>query len=108
MKDLTDLEIQMLEIDERLRPFATRAVDTNDPNWMTLLAQSPHPLDDAGVRSATDSIANRPRAVGIRARNVRPPAALSSSRRLMSAHISAPSLGLGHRVTRAPSEMLGP
>jgi hypothetical protein len=50
------LEIQILEIDERLRPFANRAVDTNDPNWMTLLAQCPHPLDDAGVRSATESL----------------------------------------------------
>ena len=56
MKDLTDLEIQILEIEERLRPLATRPVKTDDPNWMTRLAQCPHPLDEAGVRSATLSL----------------------------------------------------
>ena len=55
MKDLSEYEIQVLEIDESIRPIATRPVDTNDPNWMTLLRQR-EPLDEAGVRSNTETL----------------------------------------------------
>lgn len=56
MKDLSELEFKVLEIDEILRPIATRPVDMRNPNWMTLLSQRLHPLDEAGVRSATERL----------------------------------------------------
>jgi hypothetical protein len=56
MRDLTELELQVLEIDERLRPIATRPVDFNDPSWMTGLAQKQSPFDEAGVGSAAESL----------------------------------------------------
>ena len=54
MRDLTELEIEMMEIDQRLRPISTRRVDITDPDWLTLLRQRPHPLDEAGVRPAAE------------------------------------------------------
>lgn len=45
-----------MEIDSRLRPIAKRPVDTKDPNWTTLLGRGPHPLDEAGVRAATEAL----------------------------------------------------
>jgi hypothetical protein len=54
MNDFTELELQVIDIDDRLLPIATRPVDLTDPNWMTLLTKSKHPLDEAGVRSITE------------------------------------------------------
>jgi hypothetical protein len=54
MNDLNEIELQVIEINDRLHPIATRPVDINDPNWMTLLSKSEHPLDEAGVRSVTE------------------------------------------------------
>lgn len=56
MSDLTELELQVTEINDRLRPIATRPVDINDPNWETLLSKCEHPLDEAGVRSSTEML----------------------------------------------------
>jgi hypothetical protein len=56
MSDLTELELRVTEINDRLRPIATRPVDINDPNWETLLAKCEHPLDEAGVRSNTEML----------------------------------------------------
>ena len=56
MRDLTELELQVLEIDERIRPIATRPVDFNDPDFMNHLAQRRSPLDEAGIRSATEQL----------------------------------------------------
>jgi hypothetical protein len=60
MNDLTDLELQVIEINDRLRPISTRPVDINDPNWTTLLSQEQHPLDEAGVRSAAETLLDTP------------------------------------------------
>lgn len=58
MKDLSEYEFQIMEIDELLRPIAKRPVDTENPNWMEVLRQS-EPLDEAGVRSVTESLLKR-------------------------------------------------
>jgi hypothetical protein len=55
-KDLGDLELQIMELDERLRPIATRPVDITNPEWVRLLTESQHPLDEAGLRSATEAL----------------------------------------------------
>src|SRR5436190_12745703 len=56
MKDLTELELQIMELDERLRPIARRPVDITAPNWATQLTPSQHPLDEAGVRSVAEAL----------------------------------------------------
>lgn len=56
MRDLTELELQVLEIDEKIRPIATRPINFNDLNRVALLAKRQAPLDEAGVRSATESL----------------------------------------------------
>lgn len=56
MRDLSELELQVLEIDERIRPIATRPVDFNDPHFRDRLAQRQAPLDEAEIRSATESL----------------------------------------------------
>ena len=56
MKDLTELELQLMEIDERLRPIATRPVAFDDVKTITLLAETRSPLDEAGVRSETEAL----------------------------------------------------
>ena len=56
MKDLADWEIRIMELEERLRPIAKRPVDITVPNWLTLLKQSPHPLDEADVRADVERL----------------------------------------------------
>ena len=56
MKDLTELELQLMDIDDRIRPMATRPVDTNDPNWMKKLQEAPALVDQAGVRSSAEQL----------------------------------------------------
>ncbi|PYI85085.1 MAG: hypothetical protein DME26_11880, partial [Verrucomicrobia bacterium] len=56
MKGLTELELQIMELDERLRPIARRPVDITAPNWATQLTPSQHPLDEAGVRSVAEAL----------------------------------------------------
>lgn len=46
----------MLELDERLRAIAKRPVDISNPNWVTLLKQRPHPLDEAGARGDAEAL----------------------------------------------------
>lgn len=42
-------------LNEKLRPFAERPVDINDPKWMEKLGQS-SPLDEAGVRHHAEAL----------------------------------------------------
>ena len=56
MKDLTELELQLMEIDERLRPIAIRPIAFDDVKTITLLAETRSPLDEAGVRSETEAL----------------------------------------------------
>jgi hypothetical protein len=56
MKDLTELELQLMEIDERLRPIATRPVAFDDVKTIALLAETRSSLDEAGVRSETEAL----------------------------------------------------
>jgi hypothetical protein len=56
MRDLTEFELQAMAINERLAPIATQPIDTSDPNWATLFGQRPHPLDQADVRPATETL----------------------------------------------------
>jgi hypothetical protein len=56
MRDLTELELQILEVDERIRPIATRPIDFNDPNFRNRLAPKQAPLDEANIRGATETL----------------------------------------------------
>jgi hypothetical protein len=58
MKDLTELELQLMEIDERLHPIATRPIAFDAVKTLTLLAEARSPLDEAGVRSETEALLN--------------------------------------------------
>jgi hypothetical protein len=49
---------RILAIDERLKPIATRPVDITAPGWVAML-KNLRPLDDAGVRSATEELLQR-------------------------------------------------
>ena len=46
----------MLELNERLVVIANRPVDVTDPNWVALLKQRPHPLDEAGARADAEAL----------------------------------------------------
>ena len=52
--DLDDFELRIMELEQRLRPIADRPVDITKPGWDARLAESPHPLDEAGVRGEAD------------------------------------------------------
>ncbi len=56
MSNLTELALQVAEINEKLRPIATRPLDFNDPKFVNRLAQKQSPLDEAGVRPATENL----------------------------------------------------
>lgn len=56
MNRLADLALQVMELDELLRPIAKRPVDITERNWIMLLKQHPHPLDEAGVRTAAETL----------------------------------------------------
>ena len=45
-----------MELEECLRPIAKRPVDITKPGWNVRLMQSPHPLDEAGVRSQAEAL----------------------------------------------------
>jgi len=45
-----DFELRIMDLEERLRPIANKPVDITKPGWGLRLTQSPHPLDEAGVR----------------------------------------------------------
>jgi hypothetical protein len=47
---LEDLELRMMDLEQRLRPIADRPVDITKPGWAASLTASRHPLDRAGVR----------------------------------------------------------
>src|SRR5438874_4854608 len=48
--DLEDFELRIMDLEQRLSPIANRPVDITKPGWGMRLRQSPHPLDEAGVR----------------------------------------------------------
>ena len=53
---LENLELQMMELDERLRPIAQRRVDVTQPGWWERLQAGGAPLDQAGVRAAAERL----------------------------------------------------
>src|SRR5262245_9882836 len=50
-----DWELQIMELEERLRPIAQRPVDVMRPGWFER-SQGSRPLDEAGVRDKTESL----------------------------------------------------
>jgi hypothetical protein len=54
MTDLTELELQVMDIDKRLCPIATRPLNFNDLNWTMLLAKTQSPLHEADIRAETE------------------------------------------------------
>ena len=56
MSALDDLELQMMDLEERLRPIAQRPVDITRPGWLERLQTGRPPLDEAGVRDAAERL----------------------------------------------------
>ena len=56
MRSIDDFESRIMDLEERLRPIANRPVDITRPGWGILLAQAPHPFDQAGVRSDAETL----------------------------------------------------
>jgi hypothetical protein len=54
MKDLVELELMILELDEKLKPIAKKTVDLSNPNWMDEL-QKTSPIDQIGKRSEAET-----------------------------------------------------
>ena len=46
----------MLALNERLLVIANRPVDITKPNWVALLKQRPHPLDEAGAGAEAEAL----------------------------------------------------
>jgi hypothetical protein len=53
---LAKWELQMTELEERLRPIAQRPVDVTRPGWVERLQAGPPPLDEAGVRHSAERL----------------------------------------------------
>lgn len=43
MQNLEDIELGLMDLEQRLRPIADRPVDITKPAWAAQLAHSPHP-----------------------------------------------------------------
>jgi hypothetical protein len=56
MTSIGDLELRIVDLEERLRPIANRPVDITKTGWAVELSQSPHPFDEAGVRSEAETL----------------------------------------------------
>lgn len=56
MNTLEDLELQIMELEERLRPIAQRPVDVAHLDWAGPLRAGAPPLDEAGVRSTAERL----------------------------------------------------
>lgn len=56
MDKLTDWSGRISTLNASLQPIAQRTVDVNDPKWLAKLRDRPNPLDEAGVRSETESL----------------------------------------------------
>jgi hypothetical protein len=54
MKDLVELELMILELDEKLKPIAQKTVDLSNPNWMDELRKT-SPIDQIGKRSEAEA-----------------------------------------------------
>ncbi|HEX2698159.1 MAG TPA: hypothetical protein VHM28_10665 [Anaerolineales bacterium] len=53
---LADWKERIAKLDAALKPIANRPVDITDPNWVAKLRSLPKPLDEAGVRTETESL----------------------------------------------------
>jgi hypothetical protein len=53
---LENWELQIMQLDERLRPIAKRTVDVRDPGWFERLQNGLSPLDEAGVRMEVENL----------------------------------------------------
>lgn len=53
---LENWELQMMELEERLRPIAQRPVDVTRPGWLERLQAGAPPLDEAGVRNPAERL----------------------------------------------------
>ena len=56
MNTLDDFEWRMMELEERLRPIAERPVDITRPGWLERLRTGTPPVDEAGVRDASERL----------------------------------------------------
>ena len=56
MDKLADWNETVSILDAYLKPIAQRPVDIGDPEWFTKLTGGSHPLDEAGLRSQTESL----------------------------------------------------
>jgi len=53
---MEDLELRIMDLEQRLAPIANRPVDITRPGWTEELQQSRHPFDRAGIRAEAESL----------------------------------------------------
>lgn len=56
MDRLADWKERMAKLDAALQPIAKRPIDITDPNWVAKARSLPNPLEEAGVRAATEEL----------------------------------------------------
>ena len=56
MSSLEELELRIIQLDERLRPIAQRPIDVTRPGWVERLGAGVPALDEAGVRNESEGL----------------------------------------------------
>ena len=56
MTRIEEFELQIMDLEQRLRPIADRPVDITKPGWGAQLAHSPHPFDETGTRPEAEGL----------------------------------------------------
>jgi hypothetical protein len=54
--DISEYDAQFRQLDIKLKPLGDRVEDTNRPRWKQMIAERPHPLDEAQVRAVADHV----------------------------------------------------
>ena len=54
--DLENWELRIMDLEQRLQPIANRPIDLTRPGWVERLRSNAPPLDEAGIRSETETL----------------------------------------------------
>jgi hypothetical protein len=55
-RDLENWELRIMDLEQRLQPIAKRPVDVTRPGWVERSRTNAPPLDEAGIRSETETL----------------------------------------------------
>jgi hypothetical protein len=53
---IQSITISISRLDQKLKPFANRPIDINDPSWAQKVASAPYPLEQTGIRAEAQSV----------------------------------------------------